>query len=430
MSKIRELRERRARIVADAQRLLPAKGSMSAEDKARFDLMMGEADILKDEIDAEERRAEASMHDNDIHRTRRPPEAQIGNGFEEARASGDDRRFRRAFNNWLRHGLNTDDRGNKGLDDEDRAIMLSRKVEHRDMGVGTGNLGGYFVPQGFVYDVDVAMKFVSELFANSNMLDTSTGNPLPHPTSNDTMNAGALIGEGQQVSEQDVAVGQILFGAYKFTSNLVRVSLELAQDSAFDMESFLKQQFAIRLARGLNPFLTVGTGSANNQPMGLMTAATNSGITVVGDDNATTPNPSTQIGYTDLLSLEHSVDPLYRPGAKWMMHDSTLRQLKGLRDKYGRPLWVPGVATNAPDTILGYRYILNNDMSPIASGNKSLAFGAISQKFTIRRVKDLAVLRLVERYADFGQLGFLAFSRFDSQLLDAGTHPVMYLQNP
>jgi len=36
--------------------------------------------------------------------------------------------------------------------------------------------------------------------------------------------------------------------------------------------------------------------------------------------------------------------------------------------------------------------------------------------------------RLTERYADFNQVGFLAFQRWDGQLIDAGTHPVKYLQ--
>jgi hypothetical protein len=39
------------------------------------------------------------------------------------------------------------------------------------------------------------------------------------------------------------------------------------------------------------------------------------------------------------------------------------------------------------------------------------------------------VLRLTERYADYLQVGFLAFSRHDGVLVDAGTHPVAYYQN-
>ena len=37
------------------------------------------------------------------------------------------------------------------------------------------------------------------------------------------------------------------------------------------------------------------------------------------------------------------------------------------------------------------------------------------------------MLRLVERYADYNQIAFVAFQRWDGALIDAGTHPVKYL---
>jgi hypothetical protein len=39
------------------------------------------------------------------------------------------------------------------------------------------------------------------------------------------------------------------------------------------------------------------------------------------------------------------------------------------------------------------------------------------------------LLRLNERYADAHQVGFLAFARFDGDLLDAGTDPVKLYVN-
>ena len=37
-------------------------------------------------------------------------------------------------------------------------------------------------------------------------------------------------------------------------------------------------------------------------------------------------------------------------------------------------------------------------------------------------------MRLNERYADYGQVAFIGFARYDGNLVDAGTHPVNYLQ--
>jgi len=119
-----------------------------------------------------------------------------------------------------------------------------------------------------------------------------------------------------------------------------------------------------------------------------------------------------------------------------VFHDQVLQSARKLLDKYGRPLWMPGMAANAPDTILGYPYSINQQMpssggSPFTptiffSGNPTVVFGDLS-KFVIRRVKEMSIMRLVERYADFGEVGLLSFGRYDSQLVDAGTHPINYL---
>ena len=77
---------------------------------------------------------------------------------------------------------------------------------------------------------------------------------------------------------------------------------------------------------------------------------------------------------------------------------------------------------------MGYPYVINQDVAVPAASAKSLLFGALD-KYHIREVMDISVLRLVERYADYGQVGFLAFARADGDLVDAGTHPVKYYAN-
>jgi HK97 family phage major capsid protein len=443
LSKIRELREKRVKIHADAQEILK-KEALTAEDRAKFDGMMADMDTLKADIDRMER-AEAA--DKELRETQRPPEAPVGNNPPAPAAAADpdfetrlarryiergedgltaserqtiskfierQQRHSRAFRDYLRRGL-------QDMTAENRQALS----EFRDMGAGTGNLGGYFVPQGFVYEIEQALKYYGNMLGISRILDTATGNPLPYPNDNDTSNMGEIVGEGVQVSAQDVSIGHIIFNAYKFSTKMVKVSIELLQDSAFDIESYLKDKFAIRLGRILNNKFTVGAGTT--EPTGVITAAT-AGPTAVGSSGNTggSETGGTTIGYIDLVELEHSVDPLYRRGAKFMMHDSALKKIKEILDKYGRPIWVPGVATNAPDTILGYEYSVNNDMATVAVNNHTVAFGPF-EKYLIRRVKELAVLRLVERFADYGQVAFIGFARYDGNLLDAGTHPVKYL---
>jgi HK97 family phage major capsid protein len=321
------------------------------------------------------------------------------------------------------------------------------------MGIGTLGLGGYFVPKGFVYEIEEALKYYGPMLNVCEIMDTATGQPLPYPTDNDTTVMGQIVGEGQQTSETDVTLSQVLFGAIKFSSRMVKVSLELLQDSAFDMESYLKKKLAIRIGRIYNNQFTLGAGPSASPaaPNGLVpalvaacgtpsttpwTGANNGyGIPLIAAGAAANDGGAetggTSIGSQDLDNLEHTVDPLYRRGAGYMFHDQTLRRIKVLLDKYGRPLWKPGVSTGDPDTINGYPYHINNDMAicPATAANPAavtVLFGDYS-KYVIRRVKELGIITLKERFADYGQIAVLGFSRADGQLLDAGTHPICYL---
>jgi len=48
----------------------------------------------------------------------------------------------------------------------------------------------------------------------------------------------------------------------------------------------------------------------------------------------------------------------------------------------------------------------------------------------ILAVRELSVLRLTEHYAEYGQVGFIAWFRADANLFDAGKYPVRSLVSP
>ena len=255
--------------------------------------------------------------------------------------------------------------------------------------------------------------------ARTTVLRTASGEPLPMPTANDVDNEGMIISENptEKVPEQDIAFGQETLGAYMYSSKSIRVSYQLLQDSAFDLPSYIAQKLGERIGRITNRHFTVGTGSG--QPRGVVTMAP-VGVTAAS---------GTAITDLELVDLVHSIDPAYRGQAEFMFNDQTLRELKKLRDAEGRPLWLPGIAVREPDTILGYRYVINTHMPVMEPGAMSVLFGDFG-KYYIRDVMDITLVRLDEVYAEYGQVAFLAFSRHDGALLDAGTNPIKALQHP
>jgi HK97 family phage major capsid protein len=463
----RTLREERAKIFADMTELTNSTGLKTKEDCAKWDAMDTDVQSLTERITRMEK---AEKTNEELRASGAPPNGQVQHQQTDPNDEVAQKRaveeYHRAYFNYLRYGEVQRMRGAhfiRGISEKDRDVLyrssklvrtaldkddqelINRELrslgamrEVRDMGSGgqgayPGATTGFFVPVGFVDKVLEAMKYYGPMLQVADTFDTATGQPLPFPTDNDTSVMGELIGEGQQVSTQDVILGQIIFGAYKFSSKLIKVSIELLQDSAFDFESYLTKKFGIRLGRIQNNMYTVGSGVS--QPKGIITASFQGPNAIGTANNDGTAAGGNTIGSDDMTNLEHAIDPLYRPGAKYMFHDTTLGALKKVKDKYGRPLWVPNVAVKEPDTINGYEYAINNDMdqlqtsptSPVVS-RKTVIFGPLKM-YMIRRVKEMSVIRLEERFADFGQVAFLAFYRGDGNLLDAGTHPCAYLVN-
>ena len=296
--------------------------------------------------------------------------------------------------------------------------VMQMAYEHRALALNVNTAGGYTVPEGFVNNLEIALLAYAQVRQWARVLRTNSGQDLPWPTVNDTTNKGQILVENATVSPQDTTFGQIVFHAFKYTSNLVLVPVELMEDSAFDLAATLGNLLGIRIGRIHADHFTFGTGAS--QPTGYMTAATSF--------SAASP---TAIGADDLYNLRHSVDPAYQgdPSVAWTMHDQILLAIKKLKDGAGRYLWQSSLAGGRPDTIDGIPLFINQSMnSTIASGKQTIAFGAWS-KFVIRDVTQIRLRRLVERYADSDQQGFVMFQRADSNLVDAGTHPIKYLQH-
>jgi HK97 family phage major capsid protein len=229
-------------------------------------------------------------------------------------------------------------------------------------------------------------------------------------TEDDTANSGAILAENTQVTEQDMAWGTAQLGAYMYTSKLVRVSYQLLQDNAYNAEERLSTNLGRRIGRAQNAHFTTGTGSS--QPEGIVTNA------VVGKTGAT--GQTTSVTYDDLIDLELSVLADFRQNGVYMFSDATLKSLRKVReDSTGQYLWQPGLQAGAPNQLNGHPYIINNYMPAPAANAKSILFGDFREGFVVRRVRDVQLLRLSERYADFLQVGFLAFNRADSKQQNA-----------
>lgn len=406
-----QTQQTRNRLVGDMGKIFKQKKfGQNSNDFVLFDLLDSHQQMLETQIKEEQRRAELKR-------------ALVEN-------------YHTAWLDYMRHGYRQTPQ-ERGMSESNRALLL--KGERRDMIEGTGGAtpggaypgatSGFFAPVDFSGKVEAAMKYTAPMLDVCSFIDTTNGSPLGYPTDSDINTIGEQVPENGQVTETDVPLGQATFTTYKYSSRMVKVSMELLQDTGFDLEAYLAEKFAYRIGRVLNPLLANGSGSGC--PKGLLTGLTvgvgpSTTPAVIGNDNLTTPDPTQQVGFLDVVNLENSLDPVYRIGASYMLHPNTLSYIRTLKDTVGRPLdlWKP---FGGPfGSINGYPVFPNPDFPQLAAGNKTVAFGRLD-KYFVRR-GPMWVRRISERYIDYGQIGFLCFARRDGLLIDSGTHPVVCLQ--
>lgn len=265
--------------------------------------------------------------------------------------------------------------------------------------------GGHTIPTSLANRIIETMKFYSNLLNLVTLETTTSGNPIDFPTEDSTAAIGALIGEGATDTVGTQAYGKKTLGAYMFTSRVFKISWELMQDSAFNIEARIARIAGMRLGRIMQQMMTTGTGT--NQPEGVVTAAT------VGKTAAS----QTAITYPEIIDLIHSVDPAYRPNATLMFNDVVLAALKKLVDADGRPLWSLSTRDGEPDRFAGVPYQVNTFMANPAAGVKSILYGDFAG-YTARLAGGIQLLRLDELFALERQIGLAAYQRADGKLLD------------
>ena len=452
---IQELLDKKRELVRAAEEIrdrvyAQQNAEWRAEDTSKFDELMAQADTLTQQI---ERLARLDTAQRSLETAERPnerrTEPQISdptrNRGRIQRPSNEDRAL--AMHGWFaaaglesqdfitdqhreaaqRCGISFD-QGQLRLRLAAEALRSTRPDEVRaweerltQVDIVSPDLGGHYtVPDEMMRPLEVAMLTFGGMRQVANVVRTATGAQLPFPTLNDTTNTGALVSEGVEQTELDLTFQQLVLEAFKYSSKRVPVSVEYLQDNAIGFVSRIGSILGERVGRITNTHFTTGDGSS--KPKGIVTAATDSGVT----------SAATTISYDNIIDLKHSVDPAYRAqGARFMFNDTTLKLLKKIKipqfsgDTAGQPLWRAGMAASEPDTIDGDPYTINQAMAS-GTGQKSIVYGLLS-KYIIRDVRDITLLRLDERYAELGVVAFLAFSRHDGDLLDAGTNPVKYL---
>lgn len=457
---LQELREERSQIKADILEIRKAYDVNKAAGKNGDELWGGaetrskfeQLDDRRNALDAEIKSIETEerLYREDEEKRSDPSPARYVDGVNHRREAMEERALDRrlALRSWATFGtaghvsdrrtmeacgrLGFDPRsGNLPLELSDtesyRSLQLAYRegraqehLEKRSLSALQLTAGGALVGSTLVNAIELNMLHYGSIEAISEVILTDTGEELGWPSADDTGNEGSMLGENQAVTPTDPNFARTRWGAYEFSSDLIKAPRALVQDGGAQFEPMVGKLLGLRIARGFNRKCTSGTG--NSQPRGYITSAS-AGKTAA---SAT----ALAAGGSEILDLIHSVDVAYRrEGCRLVVHDLILAELRKLKDSQNRPLdlVVYDAQGNARYRDGNYLIEVNNHQdSTLTASQKVAAFGDFS-KGKIRRVRGIVIQRLVERYAEYNQIGFLTIVRQDYNVLDAGTDPIKYL---
>jgi len=392
MTKVLELREKRARLWQTAKDFLDSKrgadGLVSAEDAATYDKMEADMVALGKEIERLERQA---AHDRELsNATSVPivgaPGAGAGETPEKTGRATDE--YKKAFWNMLRT------RANEGLD----------PVVKNALRIGSDPEGGYLVPDEFERRLVEALEEENIFRQLATVISTASGDrKIPVVASK---GEASWLEEGQAIPESDDSFGQVTIGAFKL-GTLIKMSEELLNDSAFSLESYIVKEFARRTGAREEEAFLVGDGL--NKPTGILAATGGAQLGV-------TAAATTALKLDEVIDLFYSLKAPYRRNAAFLMNDSTVKEIRKLKDGNGQYLWQPSIKEATPDTILNRPLYTSAFMPSIAAAAKTILFGDFAYYWVADR-QGRMFRRLNELFAVTGQVGFIATQRVDGKLI-------------
>ncbi len=389
MKTIAELRDSRAKLWSAMESFLDThaneKGVLSAEDDATYNKMEKELEDLTTEVKRRERKDAIEAELN------KPVNAPLTAKPMSATAEDDDNKGR----------------ASKGYKKNFWNVM--RKKTHGSevlnaLSEGTDADGGFLVPDTFEKTLIDGLNDTLVIRKLAHVFTTASGaHKIPVVSAH---GSATWTDEGASIPETTQKFSEKSIGAHKLTA-LIKVSEELLNDSAFDLESYFRQEFNRQISNAEEDAFVSGTGT--DRPFGLFDDKE-------GGEIGVTTAAANAITADELIDLYHSLRAPYRKNAVWLLNDSTIQAIRKLKDENKQYLWQPSLQVGLPDTLLGRPVYSSNSIPGIAAGKKVIAFGDLSYYWVGDR-EGITFKRLNELYADKGQIGFLATKRLDARLV-------------
>lgn len=265
---------------------------------------------------------------------------------------------------------------------------------------GSDGAGGYLVPDTYEEKLVEALTRENVLRQAGHRIQTTRRMHIPVVESS---GAADWIKENMPMKFMDIAFGEIILDAYKLGTSIL-VTDEMLEDGGVDLEKHILDVFSQRIGAAEEKAFIKGDGKG--KPLGIVYQAELGAESELEKD----------ITMDDMIELEHSLKGEYRKDAVWVMSEDAYHRLRRIPHYRGHGLWRQNLAEGEPVSLLGHPIYICKAMDDVVPGGIPVLFGDFSYFWIGDRGKRV-IKRLVERYADHGQVAFLASQRVDAKLV-------------
>lgn len=293
----------------------------------------------------------------------------------------------------------------KQADLEERAFAayIRGEVLEERAGEMTKTDNGSVIPQTIANRIIKKVEDICPIYKMATRYNVKGTLTIPYYAADGTTITMAYADEFKALTSTSGKFSSIELTGYQ-AGALSKVSKSLANNSQFDIVSFVVNEMAQSISRFVEKELLHGT-DAKVEGM--------KGVTLTTETAA-----ANAITMDEIIQLKDKVKDAFQAGAIFIMNSSTRTALRLLKDKNGRYYMQDDVTSPFGVTMLGKPVFVSDQMVGMEAGNTTIYYGDMSG-LAVKLSEDASVQVLQERYADEHAIGVIAWMEFDSKVENA-----------
>jgi len=294
-----------------------------------------------------------------------------GEGVDPAKAA-----HTKAFESWFRGGV----------EGELKDLQVQANASTLD-----DTAGGFTVPEEMEATIDRVAATVSAMRGLATVM--SIGTDTYKKLVNQGGASSGWVGEKGARAETDTpSLVEIAINTKEIYA-MPAATQKLLDDSRIDIAAWLGNEVAIEFADEEGDAFVNGDGVSEPKGLDAYTKITNASYAwgkmgYIAGGHATLLNSADK-----LIDVTNALKPVYLNGSSWLMNRTTLNVIRKMKDGEGNYIWRPGLEAGAPNVLLGYPTVTDDNVEDIGAGKYPLYFGNFKRAYLIVDRFGIRVLR-------------------------------------